>query len=138
MIHSKSHKYAFTLIEALFAMTIAGIVLSPIFIMFGTISNRVNRAAREFDILLLGKNMFFEGRQKQDAHAQEFSLESKDKDFDVDLRYSLEKSEGQQSIFAQLPGLHKEMVTISWQEQGQKRQEKLITYVYKKPEQKKT
>ena len=137
MIHSKSRKHGFTLIESLFAMTIAGIVLAPIFIMFGTISNRVNRFARTFDIVLLGKNMFFEARRKQDPQAQEFSLENQDKDFDATLKYSLDKSEGKQSVFSQLEGLHQETVTVSWQEQGQKRQEKLVTYVYKKPEQKK-
>jgi len=137
MIHFKNHKYAFTLIETLFALTIAGIALAPIFIMYATISNRVNRFAREFEMLLIGKNMFFEARKKQDPQAHEFSLERKADDSDATLKYILEQSEAKQSIFGELVGLHKEIVTISWVEDDKKKQEKLISYIYKKPEQKK-
>jgi len=82
--------------------------------------------------------VLYEARQKQEPEAQSFSFEKKEVDFDTTLTYSLEKGIDQKSSLALLSGLHKEVVNISWTEAGQKKQEQLVTFVYKKPEQKKS
>jgi prepilin-type N-terminal cleavage/methylation domain-containing protein len=138
MIHSKNHKNGFTLIEVVLAMTIAALVLTPVFIMLSTIIQRVDRSSKAFNYILLCSNLLHQARQQQDPEAQTFSLDKAEIDFDATLTYSLEKGVDQKSSLASLQGLHKELVKVSWTEQDKKKQEQLITFVYKKPEQKKS
>jgi prepilin-type N-terminal cleavage/methylation domain-containing protein len=148
MMYFKNHKFfllsndatvrGFTLIEVMLALVIAASTLVPIFLMFSTILQRVNKSSRKYEMCLLAKNFLSEARQKQEVDAQHFSLEKKEIDFDATLSYALEKEVSQSSALKSLPGLHPEIVTVSWQENGQKKQEQLVTFVYKKPEQKKS
>lgn len=139
MIHFKNHKRGgFTLIEVMLSIMIASIALSPIFLIYTMVFRRVNHSSQAYDYILLCKNFLQQARQKQEPDVQSFSLETKDDDSGTSLIYSLDSSVGQKSSLAALKGLHKEMVTISWTEDGQKKQESLITFVYKKPEQKKS
>jgi prepilin-type N-terminal cleavage/methylation domain-containing protein len=137
MIHSKNHKSGFTLIETLMAMAITGLVLGPIFIMHGTILQRVNRGSIAFELILYCRELLFEARQKQEPDAQEFTLEKPVLEFDATCRYELEKGVDQKSSLVSFEGLHKESVTVNWTQEGKKKQERLVTFVYKKPEQKK-
>ena len=137
MIRSKNHSCGFTLVEVMLAMMIMALVLPPIFSIFGTVLQRVNKSSRRYDLTLLCKNFLYEARQKQEPDAQEFSLEKKETAFDGALTYSLEKGVSQASSLKSLQGLHREVVTISWQENDQKKEDQLIAFVYKKPEQKK-
>ena len=138
MIHFKNHKSGFTLIEVILSLAITGVVLTPIFMMHEMILNRVWRSSKAFDSIVLCKNLLYEARQKQDPDAQTFSLKKTEIDFDASLYYSLEKSVNQKSSLASLQGLHTELVTVSWTEQGDRKQERLVTFMYKKPEQKKS
>ena len=138
MIHSKNHKHGFTLIEVIMALAITALVLTPIFILHGTIMQRVNRGSIAFDMILYGKALLIEARQKQDPEAQEFTLDKKFNEYEATGKYTLDKSVDQKSSLASLPGLHRELTTVNWVEQGEKKQERLVTFVYKKPEQKKS
>lgn len=135
MIHSKNHKPGFTLIEVLMAMTITALVLTPIFLIYETVMQRVTVSSQVYDLIVSAKNLLYEARRKQEPQAQSFTLEKKEND--VTLIYSLAQAVDQKSSLASLTGLHKEMVTLSWTEQGKKKQEQLVTFVYKQPEQKK-
>lgn len=137
MIPSKNHKNGFTLIEVILALAITGVVLTPIFMIHEMIMNRVNRSSKLFEYMLLCKNLLLTARQKQEPDAQTFSLEKAEIDFDATLTYSLEKGVDQKSSLASLSGLHKEVVTVSWTDQDIKKQDRLVTFVYKTPEQKK-
>jgi prepilin-type N-terminal cleavage/methylation domain-containing protein len=133
MMHSKKHKGGFTLIEVVLALMITALTLTPIFIMHGTIVQRVFKSSRAFDVIMYCKELLYFARQKQEAGAQEFSLEKPIVDFDGTRTYRLEKGIDQKSSLASIEGLHKEFVTMSWTEQGQKKHEQLVTFVYKKP-----
>ena len=124
--------------EVLLALAITGIVLTPVFMMHEMIINRVWRSSAAFDYILLCSNFLYEARQKQASDAQTFSLDKNDIVFDVALHYSLEQGINQKSSLAALQGLHQELVKVSWTEQDKKKQERLVTFVYKKPEQKKS
>ena len=137
MMHFKSHKIGFTLVEVMLAMMIAALTLTPIFLMYATIIRGVNKSSRAYDYIIVCKNFLNEARQKQEPNAQSFSLEKKETDFDATLTYSLDKGVGQASALKSLQGLHREKVTISWQEDGRKKEEHLVAFMYKKPEQKK-
>jgi prepilin-type N-terminal cleavage/methylation domain-containing protein len=137
MIHFKSHKRGFTLIEVMFAVMIMGIALTPISLIYSLVVRRVSSSSRSYNLLLLCKNFLQEAHQKQEWNAQTFSLEKKEVDFDVTLTYSLEKGVDQKSSLLSVQNLHREVVTISWKEDGRPHQEQLVAFVYKKPEQKK-
>lgn len=139
MIHFKNHKYSgFTLIEAILAVAIAGTVLTPIFILYGSIMQRVDKGFNAYNAILFGKQVLYQARQKQEMQAQTFSLENKNDVFGITAAYSLQQPVAKQSALAKLEGLHPEVVKITWTEKGQTRQENLVTFIYKNPEQKKT
>ena len=132
------HKTGFTLIETVMALAITALVLTPIFIMHGAILQRVNRASIAFDMIIYSKALLVEARQKQDPDAQSFTFDTIVSEFDASCKYTLDKGVDQKSLLASLPGLHRESVTIDWSEDGKKKQERLVTFIYKKPEQKKS
>jgi prepilin-type N-terminal cleavage/methylation domain-containing protein len=141
-MHFKNHKKiknhnGFTLVETMLAMVIVGMVLTPIFLLFGTIQQRMYKSSSQLYALLSGKQLLYEARQKQETIAQQFSLDKKLEESATELRYVLQSGMDSKSSLASLQGLHKEVVSIVWTEQGQKRQEQLYAYVYKQPEQKK-
>lgn len=155
MMHSKNHnnskpltlsffackkvsKGGFTLMETMLAMVIIGIVLTPVFILHGTIMQRMNKSSKRFYALLWGKTLLNEARQKQEPAAQEFTLDKKLEEANAELKYVLHKSVDQKSSLMIHEGLHKELVTITWIDQGKQQSEQLISYVYKQPEQKKS
>jgi len=139
MIHFKNHnRNGFTLIETVLAMSIAALVFTPMLIILSTVIQRVDRYAQEFEYLLLGKNVLYEARQKQEADAQTVSLDKPAIGFGPTVTYSLEKGVDAKSSLASVQGLHKESVRISWTELEKKKNERLITFVYKQPEQKKS
>ncbi len=139
MIHFKNHNgNGFTLIETVLAMSIAALVFTPMIIILSTVIQRVDRYSKEFNYILLGKNVLLQARQKQDPNAQTFSLDQPAIDFGPSVTYSLEKGVDSKSSLASVQGLHKELVNISWTELERKKNEQLITFVYKQPEQKKS
>ena len=138
MTHFKNHNNGFTLIEVILSLAITGVMLTPIFMMHEMIMTRVWGSSKAFDCILLCKNLLYEARQQQEPDAKDFVLDKADIDFDATLTYSLEKSIDQKSSLASLVGLHKESVVVFWTEQDKKKQERLVTFVYKKPEQKKS
>jgi hypothetical protein len=127
----------FTIVEVIVSLAITALMITPIFIIHGTIFQHVNRGSIAFDMILYCKELLIEARQKQDPDAQDFTLDKSVPEFNATCTYILDKSMDQKSSFASLTGLHKESVTIDWVEDGKKKQERLVTFIYKKPEQKK-
>lgn len=139
MMHSKNHKRGFTLIEALLSMMIVGVVLSPLFLLYGVIMQRVNKSSKQLYSLLWGKQLLCEARQKQEPDAQTFTLDKKIEESSAQLKYSLDSGVDPKSALASYAGLHREIVSIMWTDhQGVQRHEELVTYIYKQPEQKKS
>lgn len=138
MMNSKNHNCGFTLVEVILSLAITGLVLTPIFIIHGGVLERVGRTSQAFDVIMYCKELFYEARKKQEPDAQEFTLEKGMVDFNGTRTYRLEKSINQKSSLASITGLHKESVTMTWTDLGEKKREELVTFVYKAPEQKKT
>jgi len=139
MIHSKNHnRYGFTLIETLLAIAIAGTVLTPIFILYGSIMQRVNKGFHTCTAFLFGKQVLHHARQKQEPQANTFTLEEKNESFGITAHYSLQQNSNKQSQLANIEGLHTEVVTLTWTEHNQEKKDFLVTFVYKNPEHKKT
>lgn len=136
MIRSKNPKRGFTLMETMLALVIVSMVLTPVFLLFSAIVQRMNRSSHRLYAVIAAEQLLFEARQGQEA-AHTFSVEKKLENSDLQLFYALTQVAEQKSSLASYKGLHKEIVTVTWMEMGKKQTEKLVTFVYKKPEQQK-
>lgn len=139
MIHFKNHKNGFTLIEAMLSIVIIGIVLGPIFMLHGTLMQRVNKASHQMTAFLKAKKFLYDARKQQDPSVQEFTLSYNAPEDALKGEYVLERGVNPKSVLAPYTSLHKESVSLSWTDhQGIVHLQKIVTYVYKKPEQKKS
>jgi hypothetical protein len=120
------------------SLVIVGIVLGPIFLLHGAIMQRMNRASHQFYGILVGKHLLYQARQKQDPQALEFTMNNQGEHETFTCTYNLSSSVTEQSSLHSIAGLRKEIVTITWQEHGQKRTEHIVSFVYKEVEQKKS
>ena len=133
MTNFKNHD-GFTLIEAMLAITIAALVLTPVFILQGTVLQSIMRLSHRIERLFLAQQFLYEARSIK-PEAREFSLDKKIEEPQTILKYTM-TSVPKKSQLANVPGLRIERVTVKWQDQGIERQDRLISFVYK-PEQKK-
>lgn len=133
MTNFKNHD-GFTLIEAMLAITIAALVLTPVFILQGTVLQSIMRLSHRIERLFLAQQFLYESRNIK-PEAREFSLDKKIEEPQTILKYTM-TSVPKKSQLANVPGLRIERVTVKWQDQGIERQDRLISFVYK-PEQKK-
>lgn len=139
MIRFKNHKkFGFTLMEVMLAMMIIGIILAPIFSLHQMIMQRMSKSSKRLYALLAGKTLLYQARQEQDAQALEFTRDKKFEEASVDAKYTLQKIADSKSSLTQFEGLCKETIVLQWSELGKQQDEKLIAYVYKQSEQKKS
>ena len=134
MIHSKNHS-AFTLIETMFAIAISALVLTPLFILQGTMLQQVSRASDKIERIFLAQQFMYEARRAMPFDTQTFTLEKKIDAPTTFLKYEIRPLPPQSSL-AQINGLYMERVIISWKDGIKQRQNKLVSFVYK-PERKK-
>jgi prepilin-type N-terminal cleavage/methylation domain-containing protein len=137
MIHFRSHN-GFTLLEIMLSLVIVGIVLGPIFLLHGAIMQRMNTVSHQFYGILVGKQLFYQARQKQDPQAFEFTMNNQGEHETFTCTYNLYSSVADQSSLYSITDLRKEIVTITWQEHGKKRAESIVSFIYKEAEQKKS
>lgn len=134
MILFKNHK-AFTLIETMFALAIAALVLTPLFILQGTMLQQVSRASNKIErIIFIATQFMWEAKLKMPPDAQTFTLEKKIDDPLTFLKYEVIPLPEKSSL-AQINSLYRERVVISWEDGTTKRESELINFIYK-PERK--
>lgn len=79
----------FSLIEAMLAVTIIGLVLAPLFLLEGTVFDQVTRAAYSFERFVIAQNFLYQARRAQPIASRDFSLEGKHERPLVQLEYRL-------------------------------------------------
>lgn len=79
----------FSLIEAMLAVTIIGLVLAPLFLLEGTVLEQVMRSASSFERFVIAQNFLYQARRAQPIAARDFSLEGKHEKPLVQLEYRL-------------------------------------------------
>ncbi len=102
----------FSLIEAMIAIAIIGMILSPMFILETNVFNAVARIAEKFHRILLSKQFMFTVHQKQSPEAKEFKLEKKEEKPTSMMRYSFAVVDKKSSL-AKLPGMYRQEVITS-------------------------
>jgi len=129
MMHFKNHS-AFTLIEAMFAIAITAIVLTPLFILQGTILQQTSRASHKIERIFLAQQFMYEAKRTMPLDTREFTLEKKIDNPTTFLKYEIKPIPSQSSL-AQINDLYIEYVTISWKDETQKKQSKIVNFIYK-------
>ena len=113
MILSKNkHNPGFTLIEAMIAIAIIGMTLTPMFILDTNVYSTITTVTQRFHCLIFAKNFVFEAEQKQPPQSVNYSVEKKEERPLTMVRYTL-KSVSEQSSLAKIKQLYRQEVVAS-------------------------
>lgn len=131
MIHFKNHN-GFTLLEAIFALAIAAIVLTPLFILQGNVLQRVSSSAARLQRMFFAQNYIYEIRQDTAPNVHDSNHEKKIDDPGMLMQYSLKPVQKKSSL-ASVEGLLSERVSFSWEWQSKGYTDQLVTLLFKPP-----
>ncbi len=130
-------KTGFTLIEVLIAVAMIGLLLSPLFITQGSLLLSVADRARMFERILKAKNFYWSAKQKAEKQEKpEFTLNKKVDNPQMILKYQVTQPSGK-SALKDFKDVYHEQVKIEWQDGRVKREDALVSFVFKPKEQKK-
>ena len=114
MIHSKSSS-GFTFIEALLAVAIFGLVMTPLFITQGITLSGVARASRHMHRMFFAHNFLYDARRAVAEDAKDLALEKRVDGLPTQLKYSLGPVDKKSSLKNE-HGLHREQIVLTWEE----------------------
>lgn len=127
MMHSKNNA-GFTLLETLFSLVIMALVLSPIFLVQGTVAQRVGRFARHIEKMMQAKLFLVEAPITVAKTPNQTTLEKKVES--TTLKFELKKM-GDDSAFKKIKNLYRQQVVFEWNELGKPQSDALVLFVYK-------
>lgn len=107
MIRFKNNNAGFTLIEAMIAVAIMGMVLTPMFLLETNVFNAVARMAEQFERLLFAKHFFYTAQEKEPLETTNYTLEKKENRPLSMVRYTL-KPVAKQSSLASMQRLYQQ------------------------------
>lgn len=136
MIHSKNKK-GFSLIETIIAIAVIAFVFGPLFVMQGTVLQRVVEESRKLQRIFFMQFFAYKTQEQIKPGATQFNLEKREVFPPTVMRYQL-MPVNQQSSLKDIPGLHMQRVLATWDERGIKRQDMLLTFTFIKPVEKKS
>lgn len=124
-------KFGFTLIEVLLAMAIIGLILTPIFSIQLGVMRSNSRASEILARIFLGKQFLVDSEFQLKPEDQEKRVEKKIEKPLTTLIYEL-KRVPDNSALKKFKNILIESVSMQWiDRQGKKRQERLVTFVFK-------
>ncbi len=129
MIRFKNSSAGFTLIEAMIAITIMGMVLAPMFLLETNVFNGVARMAEKFERLVFAKQFFYSAQQQELPQATDYRVEKKEERPLSMVRYSLKPIDKQSSL-AGVQRLYKQEVVANGLE-AQSPQAQIVHFIYK-------
>jgi prepilin-type N-terminal cleavage/methylation domain-containing protein len=129
MLRSKNHN-GFTLIEALLATVVMGLLLSPMIITESSIFQRVVRLSQQFERFFQAQDFLYQTRRSVPKDARQFKIEKKVTKPTTTLRYELMEPQGD-STLTSVRNILLERVSWEWTEGKNKRTESMVTLIYK-------
>lgn len=99
----------FSIIEAMIAITIIGMILAPIFILEANVFNSVGRLAEGFHRIVRSKQFMVEAYKEQPAESKEFKLERKEENPTHMMRYTFSPVDKKSSL-AKMQGIYRQLV----------------------------
>ncbi|MDP3889132.1 MAG: prepilin-type N-terminal cleavage/methylation domain-containing protein [bacterium] len=134
MIHSKNSS-GFLLIEVLISIAIIGILVTPLFILQGTVFQQVSQMSQRLHRLFFAEHFLIETRRSVQDDVRQFTLEKKEENPATVLNYTVGPLEKKSSL-ATIPGLLLERVVIQEPKKKPPSVDTIVTFLFK-PEQKK-
>jgi type II secretion system protein I len=129
IVFKNKFRSGFTLIEVLLAMAIIGLVLTPVFTGQSAISASVARARRAFGAILAAKNFLIDTEFNLAPDARTFAT-SKKSDEGTILKYELKPLPDSSSL-KKFKNVLIQSVTIQSPKARSKKQERVVTFIYK-------
>ncbi len=127
-MHFKSKPGA-TLIEAMIAVAIMGIILAPIFLLESSVFNAVGRGAEKFQRIIRSKQFLFTASKEQKPEVTEFKLEKKEENPVSVMRYTYAPVDKKSSL-AKLNGMYRQEVITSGKDKRSP-EGQAIQFIYK-------
>lgn len=123
----------FSLIEAMLAVTMMGMILAPLFLLEGTVFDGVTKITEQFRRYLFAHNFLYQTIREQSPKTRDFTLEQKKETPATTLQYRLKKvTDG---TFKNQKNLYRQEVLISTQD-SKSPKDSLVTYLFKPTEMK--
>lgn len=129
MIRFKNSSTGFTLIEAMIAVTIMGMILAPLFLLETNVFNAVVRMGEQFERLLFTKHFLYVAQQQEPIQSTDYTVEKKEDRPLSMVRYSL-KPIAPTSSLAGVKRLYRQEVTATGIAATSPRAQ-LVHFVYK-------
>jgi len=124
-------KEGFTLTEVLIAVAMIGLLLSPLFITQGSLLLNIAERSRIFERILKAKNFYWVAQQKAAQQEQvEFKLDKKIDNPPMILKYQI-VPRSDQSRLKDFKDVYLEFVTIEWKDGNKKREDALVSLIFK-------
>jgi prepilin-type N-terminal cleavage/methylation domain-containing protein len=143
MIHSKNkiffhtNKKGFTLIETIIAIAVIAFVFGPLFVMQGSVLQRVVQQSRKLQRIFFMQFFAYKAEEQIKPGATQFNLEKKEEFPATILRYQLMPVDTRSSL-KDIPGLHMQRVLATWEDVGVKWQDMLVSFTFIQPNEKKS
>ncbi len=135
MTRFKNNRYGFSFIEAILAVAIVGIVLTPLFLLQGNVIRKIGQWSRYMQRIYEAKNFFIESQRAIPPDTRQVMLEKKIADPEAVLKYEIREIASKSSL-RKFKNILVEQVTLEWEQEGLKRQDIVMSFLFK-PEPKK-
>lgn len=129
----KKVQNGFSILEVLIALSIAMLLIAPLFNLQGFIMRQTGRMSDTTRRTLAAQEFLITTRAQVPKAVYEFSQEKKVPSLDLTLTYSLQEIDKQSSL-AKQGHLYHETVTMTYQENNITKRDYLVSFVYKKPQ----
>lgn len=123
----------FSLIEAMLAVTMMGMILAPLFLLEGTVFDGVTKITEQFRRYLFAHNFLYQAAREQQPKVRDYTLEQKKELPSTTLKYTLKKATD--GVFKNQKNLYRQEVLISSQD-SKTPKDSLVTYLFKPTEMK--
>ena len=133
MMHSRNNQLGFTLIEVLLSLAIIGMVLTPIFLIQSLVLRRTSAGARQFTRLIAAKDFLVDQQFENIQETNTATAEQKITNPPTTLLFTSKKLP-ENSALKKFKHIMVDTVTMQWTEQNKKRQENLVTFMFKPEE----
>ncbi len=128
MIRFKSNS-GFSLIEAMMAVAIMGMVLTPMFLLETNVFNAVARMSERFARLVFAKHFLYVAQEQEPVQSTDYSLEKKQERPMTMVRYTLKPIPAQSSL-AKVNRLFKQEVVASGIQETSP-EARIVSFIYK-------
>jgi prepilin-type N-terminal cleavage/methylation domain-containing protein len=131
MIRIKNKQAGFTLIEAMMAVAIVALVLTPLFMLETNVFTGVVRLAEQFQRSLFARTFLYRAQQQESPAATEYSASTKEERPLTAITYTLKPLDPQSKLAGIAHLYRQEVVATGISIDNRQREVGLVHFIYK-------